>query len=191
MGSRSNRIVACFCLGGYHGRSSWMVKLHEFAGGPQVATLRRIMFTLVLGISLSECSLAGDGSYVLRGNERTLEAVLKAYSGDSACAVLPACRAMGEDAEDAATAHRGRRPSRGHAGRQHRQRHEPVRMGLRRRAAASSLHDREGHVRARLHRVLVVQRGRTRAEVRARSSSRTSSSSAASARATISIRSGR
>ncbi len=42
--------------------------------------LCRIRFVFVLALSLCVPVLAGDGSYVLRGNERTLEAVLKAYS---------------------------------------------------------------------------------------------------------------
>ncbi|MEN6337421.1 MAG: SGNH/GDSL hydrolase family protein, partial [Phycisphaerales bacterium] len=40
----------------------------------------RIRFACVLALLLSVLVVANDGSYVLRGNERTLEAVLKAYS---------------------------------------------------------------------------------------------------------------
>jgi|GEM_PF-379431 len=48
--------------------------------GQKMIALYRISFGWVLAVSLSVSAVAGDGSYVLRGNERTLEAVLKAYA---------------------------------------------------------------------------------------------------------------
>jgi alpha-L-fucosidase len=45
-----------------------------------VVALCRIRFACILALLLSVSVSANDGSYVLRGNERTLEAVLKAYS---------------------------------------------------------------------------------------------------------------
>ena len=107
-----------------------------------------------------------------RNNERTLEQVLKAYAQIPPVQYSPPVERWDKLPKTRKLLTEGGTLHVVMLGRQHRQRHQPLVLELHRRAAAPEVPDREDHVRARLHRLLVVQVSRPGSEVRARSQAR-------------------